>query len=103
MDEPSPGLLRLGRWLLWSVMLAVMAGTGAHRYAGRWGWFWLYTVGLSGVLLHLLLEPRPLWTRGGGDLGPPARRLNGTTGLLAAIPLGLITLGALFGLRAVVS
>jgi hypothetical protein len=97
-----PAQLALGGCLLWSAMLAVMAGRPDHRYAGRWGWFWMYTVGLSGVLVHLLLEPHPLWTRNGDALDAPRRRLNGATGLLAAVLLGLATMGVMFGLRAIV-
>ncbi|WUI00520.1 hypothetical protein OHR68_01460 [Spirillospora sp. NBC_00431] len=97
-----PAYLAWGACLLWLAMLAVTAARPDHRYAGRWSWFWMYTVGLSGALLYLLLEPHPLWKRGGDELDAPRRHVHGATGLLAAALLGLATLGLLFGLRAIV-
>ncbi len=45
---------------LWIVVLARMLLTREHRYANRWAWFWMFTIGQIGVLLYLWSEPEPL-------------------------------------------
>lgn len=45
---------------LWIVLFGHMLLTREHRYANRWAWFWLFTVGQIGALLYLWKEPEPL-------------------------------------------
>ncbi|MBS2965959.1 hypothetical protein KGA66_23135 [Actinocrinis puniceicyclus] len=45
---------------LWIVLFARMLLTREHRYANRWAWFWLFTVGQIGALLYVWSEPEPL-------------------------------------------
>jgi hypothetical protein len=56
----------------WLGTFLVMLATSGHRYANRWAWFWLFTVGQVGVLLYLLFEPRPIW-RPSSRMQPPGR------------------------------
>jgi hypothetical protein len=42
---------------LWIVLFARMLLT---RYANRWAWFWMFTIGQIGALLYLWSEPEPL-------------------------------------------
>lgn len=45
---------------LWIVLFARMLLTREHRYANRWAYFWLFTVGQIGALLYVWSEPEPL-------------------------------------------
>jgi hypothetical protein len=45
---------------LWIVLFGHMLLIREHRYANRWAWFWLFTVGQIGALLYLWSEPEPL-------------------------------------------
>lgn len=45
---------------LWIVLFGHMLLTREHRYANRWAWFWLFTVGQIGALLYLWSEPESL-------------------------------------------
>jgi hypothetical protein len=93
---PAGGLL----WLL--LLLVMLDNRRDHRYASAWAWFWMFTVGLAGALVYLLVETRPLWAHGAdGPPGEAARRLHGSAGFLMAVLLGLATTGAAFGLRAI--
>ncbi|MFD0855551.1 hypothetical protein ACFQ07_25140, partial [Actinomadura adrarensis] len=92
--------------VLWVPVFLVMLCRFDHRYANRWAWTWLFTIGGVGVLPYLLLEPRPLWARDYG-LYPIRRRYeedekrwSGTKGFLAALLLGMVTALAAFGLQA---
>jgi hypothetical protein len=66
-----------------------MLGTGRHRYANRWAWFWLFTVGQVGAVLYLILEPRPIW-RPASRTAPTGRSpMGGGSGFLLSILLSI--------------
>lgn len=80
--------------LVWFGAFVLMLSRGEHRYANRWAWFWMFTIGAVGSLLYLLAEPAPLWAR--RDLPPrdPDRRILGGHGFLLAIVLSLVASAA---------
>jgi hypothetical protein len=70
----------------WIGTFLLMLGTTRHRYANRWAWFWLFTLGQAGALLYLVLEPQPIWRpRSWPPRGKPP--IGGGTGFLWAILL----------------
>jgi hypothetical protein len=75
----------------------IMLGRTRHRYANRWAWFWLFTVGQAGVLLYLILEPRPMWRPRSWLPHQDRTPIRGGAGFLWAILLsivvGLVTVG----------
>jgi hypothetical protein len=76
---------------LWIVLFARMLLTREHRYANRWAWFWMFTIGQIGALLYLWSEPEPLLMPLGRS---PARvrahqPTTGGTGCLISIALML--------------
>ncbi|WP_433182291.1 hypothetical protein [Actinoallomurus sp. CA-150999] len=80
---------------VWLIVFGTMLARHDHRYAGRWAWFWLFTVGQVGILLYLLLETRPLWTASRRlPSREPQRLWSGVAGLAIAVPIGLGILGA---------
>ncbi|WP_440070617.1 hypothetical protein [Streptosporangium sp. OZ121] len=84
-----------GPWLMggWILAFLIMLGS-TPRLGNRWAWLWLFTVGQTGALLFLLLEPRPLWFAA-GRRPAPRERLSGGWGFLTAIGLGLLSFGLL--------
>ncbi|MEO3785234.1 hypothetical protein ABGB12_18030 [Actinocorallia sp. B10E7] len=64
-----------------------------NRYANRWAWFWLMTTGLSGVMLYLLLERRPVWASFDRPLRDPAKRLTGGWGFVCSLFLAPLSAG----------
>jgi hypothetical protein len=103
--EYHPAQLAPFALALWIPVFLVMLCRFDHRYANRWAWTWLFTIGVVGVLPYLLLEARPLWARDYGAYPPTRRydedekRWSGTKGFIAALPLGMATALAAFGLR----
>ena len=76
---------------LWITLFARMLLTREHRYANRWAWFWMFTIGQIGALLYLWSEPEPLLMPLGRS---PARvrayqPTTGGTGCLISIALML--------------
>ncbi|MEU4535580.1 hypothetical protein AB0G15_12010 [Streptosporangium sp. NPDC023825] len=90
MPGPVDGPWLTGGWIL---AFLIMLGS-TPRLGNRWAWLWLFTVGQTGALLFLLLEPRPLWFAA-GRRPAPRERLSGGWGFLAAIGLGLLSYGLL--------
>jgi hypothetical protein len=45
----------------WVGTFLIMLSSSRHRYANRWAWLWLFTIGQAGALLYLILEPQPIW------------------------------------------
>ncbi|MBO3750724.1 hypothetical protein J5X84_31995 [Streptosporangiaceae bacterium NEAU-GS5] len=74
----------------WVVTLLLMLNTPEPRYANRWAWFWMFTVGQAGAILFLLLEPRSLWY-GTQPQAPRPTRMSGGNGCLTSILLGIVT------------
>ncbi|MFG2072433.1 hypothetical protein [Nonomuraea maritima] len=91
-----------GWWIAgaWVLAFFVMLGS-TPRLANRWAWFWLFTVGQIGALLHLVLEPRPLW-RGPGEGTPRAKRVDGSSGCGYSILLAVVTTAAGVGIAWIV-
>jgi hypothetical protein len=81
--------LRLVTAIVWLVTLGVMLMTARHRYANRWAWFWLFTVGQVGALLYLVLEPRPIW-RPAARPAPDRTPITGGTGFLWSLVLSVV-------------
>jgi hypothetical protein len=81
----------------WVGTFLIMLGRADHRYANRWAWFWLFTVGQVGVLLYLMMEPRPIWRPRSWLPRTDRAPARGWTGLLWAIVLsvaaGVVALG----------
>jgi hypothetical protein len=104
--EYHPAQLAPFALVLWIPVFLVMLCRFGHRYANRWAWTWLFTIGVVGVVPYLLLEARPLWARDHGAYPPRRRydeddeRWSGTKGFLAALALGLVTVLTAFALRA---
>lgn len=63
--------------------------------ATRWAWFWLVAAAWPVWLVHVLLEPAPLWARRSAEA--PVRRLTGGWALLIGIVLGPFLLRAVTG------
>ncbi|WP_157594502.1 hypothetical protein [Streptosporangium amethystogenes] len=82
-----------GVWVIgaWVLAFLIMLGS-TPRLGNRWAWLWLFTVGQTGALLFLLLEPRPLWFEA-GRRPAPRERLGGVRGFLLAIGVGLLSAG----------
>jgi hypothetical protein len=93
--------LRLAAGAAWVLTFLMMISRSRHRYANRWAWFWLFTLGQGGVLLYLLLEPQPVWRPASW---PPRDRppVKGGMGFLYAIVLSFAVGGAGLALSAVV-
>jgi hypothetical protein len=53
--------LEMATMAAWIGTFLLMLSTTRHRYANRWAWFWLFTLGQAGALLYLVLEPQPIW------------------------------------------
>ncbi|MBB3729719.1 hypothetical protein [Nonomuraea dietziae] len=89
--------------LAWFGTLLAMLARSRPRYANRWGWFWMFSVGGIGAPLYLLLEPQPIWAAMDGPMPPARSRLDGGSGCLVAIllafvsGLGIAGLSGLFG------
>lgn len=77
---------------VWVGTFLIMLGRRHHRYANRWAWFWLLTVGQAGVLLYLILEPQPIWRPRSWPRRTDRAPTRGGTGLIWAILLS-ITVG----------
>jgi hypothetical protein len=85
--EPAPLKVATGVTLL--VTFLIMLGRQRHRYANRWAWFWLFTIGQLGALLYLVLEPQPLWRPGSWPPRPARSLTRGGVGCLWAIGLSI--------------
>ncbi|MGW5681451.1 hypothetical protein [Nonomuraea sp. NPDC003754] len=83
--------------LAWSVTLLVMLARSRPRYATRWGWFWLFTVGGVGALLYLVMEPQPIWRALDDPLPPGGSRLDGVGAFLVAFAVAVVTGVGFFG------
>lgn len=61
-------LFRIPTWfgtllaLTWVATFVAMISS-RPRWGNRWAWFWVFVIGQIGVLIYLLIEPTPLWTR----------------------------------------
>jgi hypothetical protein len=82
--------LRVVTTVAWLLTLAIMVNRSRHRYANRWAWLWLFTLGQVGALLYLIFEPHPIWRPAWWPPRRPGRRVaGGWTGLFWAILLGI--------------
>jgi hypothetical protein len=86
-----PGPLKAATGVAWLATLLIMLGRRRHRYANRWAWFWLFTVGQLGALLYLVLEPQPLWRPGSWPTRPARSITRGGKGFAWAIGLSFVT------------
>ena len=84
----------------WIGSFLIMLGHARHRYANRWAWFWLFTVGQAGVLLYLILEPQPLWRPRSWPPRTDRAPARGGTGLIWAILLSIAVSLAAAGVTA---
>jgi hypothetical protein len=88
------GPLQLLTTVAWVGTFLFMLGGPRHRYANRWAWFWLFTIGQAGVLLYLVLEPRPVWHPSSWPAPPGRKPIGGGSGfvygILLAIALSLV-------------
>ncbi|GAB1822569.1 hypothetical protein [Herbidospora sp. RD11066] len=74
-------------WLAAAYCVAVwLLFCSRPRLATHWAWFWMCTVGESGTLFFLLLEPNPLW-RGPSEGPLHAKPISGLYGLFVSIPM----------------
>ncbi|MER7458909.1 hypothetical protein [Micromonospora sp. NPDC126480] len=73
----------------WFGTFLIMLFSAHHRYANRWAWFWLFTVGQVGVLLYLVLEPQPVWRPRSWPPRTERAPLGGGIGLIWAILLSI--------------
>jgi hypothetical protein len=89
--------------LVWAGTFVVMLATPRHRYANRWAWFWLFTVGQVGAPFYLLLERRPLWRGRAWEDRTPANPVGGGVGCLMSILLPIAATLVLFGIAELVS
>jgi hypothetical protein len=81
----------------WIGTFLLMLSTTRHRYANRWAWFWLFTLGQAGALLYLVLEPQPIWRpRSWPQRDKPP--IGGGTGFLWSILLPCVAGLAAYGL-----
>lgn len=100
-----PFAFRGGDPLIWTAIAWVAAFLlmlyTTSRLANTWAWFWFCTIGQFGVLLFLLLEPRPMW-RGPGPGRPVAERMTGGRGCVWSVALGIVSLWAAYGLGGLV-
>jgi hypothetical protein len=67
----------------------MMIGRSRHRYANRWAWFWLFTIGQGGVVLYPLMEPQPLWRPRSWARRADRRPIGGGAGFGYAILLSI--------------
>ncbi|MFD0745914.1 hypothetical protein ACFQ1L_31825 [Phytohabitans flavus] len=81
--------LQVATLAAWVGTFLLMLGHSHHRYANRWAWFWLFTVGQVGVLLYLVLEPQPLWRPRSWPPRTDSPPIRGGTGLAWAILLSI--------------
>ncbi|MFC7550838.1 hypothetical protein [Plantactinospora sp. GCM10030261] len=81
--------LRAATVAAWFGTFLVMLGGARHRYANRWAWFWLFTVGQAGALLYLILEPQPVWRPRSWQARTDRALVGGGTGLIWAVLLSI--------------
>lgn len=81
--------LQAATMIAWFGTFLIMLGSASHRYANRWAWFWLFTIGQAGVLLYLIMEPQPLWRPRSWPPHTGRAPARGGAGLMAAILLSL--------------
>ena len=80
--------------ITWIGTFIVMLGS-VPRWGNRWAWFWMFVVGQIGVLLYLLVEPRPLWKEQHAAAETiarepvPTERITGGVGCVSAIVTGI--------------
>jgi len=85
----------------WIGTFLLMLSRPNHRYANRWAWLWLFTIGQVGVLLYLILEPQPLWRPRGWPRSPNRMPARGGTGLAWAVLLSIAASVVAFGVLAI--
>jgi hypothetical protein len=95
-----PGPLKAATGVAWLATLLIMFGRRRHRYANRWAWFWLFTVGQLGAPLYLVLEPHPLWRPGSWPPRPARSITRGGIGFVWAIGLSIVTSLIVVGITA---
>lgn len=61
--------------LTWLATFVVMLSS-RPRWGNRWAWFWMFVIGQIGILIYLLIEPRPLWRPRPGNVAAPDRTEN---------------------------
>ncbi|HEY2672034.1 MAG TPA: hypothetical protein VGJ07_16905 [Rugosimonospora sp.] len=95
------GPLRAAAIGVWLLTLLHMLFRRGHRAANRWAWFWMFTIGQSGVLLYLLREPVPLGRRELRPTGatPTKGGMGFAHAVLLAVGTGLVALGIAAVLR----
>jgi hypothetical protein len=85
----------------WFGTFLIMLGSARHRYANRWAWFWLFTVGQAGALLYLMVEPQPVWRPRSWPPRTDRAPVRGGTGLIWAILLSITVSLVAVGVAAV--
>jgi hypothetical protein len=93
--------LYAGAVVAWIGTFLLMLGHAHHRYANRWAWLWLFTIGQVGVLLYLILEPQPLWRPRRWPRPTNRTQARGGTGLIWAILLSIAVSLAAVGVVAI--